>query len=449
MVLPISARRLFALLAVFTACAPRSDTRPNILLIVVDTLRSDHLSSYGYGRATSPAIDALAARGARFDRNRAQAPCTFPSMNSLLTSRPVEAFFGQPIGDMSIPTGIATVAEFLHAGGYVTAAFSASPIVRKNPTNFNTVGGFDRGFQLFDDECVWKDARCVNDRAMAALSRHHTGEPVFLFLHYIDPHGPYEPPAEGGRRFSRSSAQGDLSPEGRAASPDEAARRIDRGEPLGVSAADIGHWVNLYDDEIAFVDKRVGEMIEAFEKSAPPRGTIVAFAADHGESFLEHGTLVHCQTLFDTEIRTPLIFAGPGIPNGEVLDTLSENLDIVPTLLDFAGVRLAATAFSGRSLRPSIEGRSAAGPARLQTSAFNAWRAAFDGRHKLIVNEEKEILRLYDLTQDSGETVDLSASDRRRAADLRRALAEQSPASASALESARETERHLRALGYL
>lgn len=437
--------------ATTTAAAAGSAGPPNVLLLVVDTLRADHLSSYGYARATSPEIDALAARGVRFDRHRAQAPCTFPSVNSLLTSRPVEAFFGQPQGDMSIPAGVTSLAELLHAAGYVTAAFSASPIVRKNPTNFNQTGGYDRGFDLFDDDCLWGDARCVNDRALAALARHDTGEPVFLYLHYMDPHGPYVTHRKGERRFTRPGAGRGLAPEVRAGEPHAAAARIDRGEPAGIDAADIAHWIDLYDDEIAFVDARIGELIAAVEKAAnlqPARGTIVVLAADHGESFLEHGTLAHCRSLYDAEIRTPLVLAGPGLPRGEVRQALSENLDIVPTILDLAGVRLAPDAFAGRSLRPAIAGRSA-GPPRLQTSAFAGWRAAFDGRHKLLVNETREELRLFDLDRDPGETVDLAASDRRTAAALRRALAAQSPTPAAALEAARETERQLRALGYL
>ena len=467
--MPTRASRLAlcGLLAWSLACSPRSGERspstartaadrPNILLIVVDTLRADHLSSYGYARPTSPAIDALAARGVRFDRHRAQAPCTFPSMNSLLTSRPVETFFGQPQGDMSIPAGVTSVAELLRGEGYITAAFSASPIVRKHPSQFNQAGGFDRGFQLFDDECVWKDARCVNDRALAALARHRTGEPVFFLLHYIDPHGPYQAP--GRKRFARRGAREELEPEVRAGESHAAAARLDRGEPAGVDAGDIAHWVDLYDDEIAFVDARIGELVEAFERLAPPRGapersarprsTIVALAADHGESFLEHGTLAHCRSLYDTEIRTPLILAGPGIPEGVVRDALSENLDIVPTLLDLAGVAVRPGAFAGRSLRGVVE-TGEDGAARLQTSAFAGWRAAFDGRHKLMVNETAEELRLFDLVEDPGEEVDLAPTERRKAAALRRALAEQSPAPEAALEAARETERQLRALGYL
>ncbi len=450
---------LCGLLAWSLSCAPRAGeqssskspvagVRPNILLIVVDTLRADHLSAYGYARPTSPAIDALAARGVRFDRHRAQAPCTFPSMNSLLTSRPVETFFGQPQGDMSIPSGVTSVAELLRGDGYITAAFSASPIVRRNPSQFNQAGGFGRGFQLFDDDCVWKDARCINDRALAALARHRTGEPVFFLLHYIDPHGPYQAPGKGRKRFARRGGLKNLKPEVRAGISHAAAARLDRGEPAGVDAADIAHWVDLYDDEIAFVDARIGELVEAFENAAPPRGTIVAIAADHGESFLEHGTLAHCRSLYDTEIRTPWILAGPGIPQGAVRDALSENLDIVPTLLDLAGVTAGEKAFAGRSLAALIE-RGEAPPARLQTSAFSGWRAAFDGRHKLMVNETAGELRLFDLVQDPGERVDLAPAERRTAAALRRALAEQSPTPEAALEAARETERQLRALGYL
>lgn len=458
-------RRSFAGLGglVLLSCArapepgARAD-RPNILLLVVDTLRADHLSSYGYRRPTSPAIDALAARGVRFAQNRSQAPCTFPSMNSLLTSQPVETFFGQPQGDMSIPPSVASLPELLHAAGYITAAFSASPIVRKQPSNFNRAGGFDRGFDLFDDECLWQDARCVNERALAALARHDSGEPVFLFLHYIDPHGPYQAPGKDRRRFARPGSGRGLGPEARAGNSHSAAARIDRGEPPGVDAADIAHWLDLYDDEIAWVDARIGEVVAAFERSAPARGTIVLLAADHGESFLEHGTLAHCRTLYDSEIRTPLVVAGPGVPRGEVRATLSENLDIVPTLLDLAGVRLKAGAFAGRSLLPAIAGgvqsrsaieRGEEGPARLQTSAFAGWRAAFDGRFKLMLNASAGGLRLFDLARDPGETTDLATSERRTAAGLRRALEAQSPAPATALEAARETERQLRSLGYL
>ncbi|MEO7974215.1 MAG: sulfatase-like hydrolase/transferase, partial [Thermoanaerobaculia bacterium] len=321
---------------------------------------------------------------------------------------------------------------------------------RRNPTDFNHTGGFDRGFDLFDDDCLWKDASCINQRARAVLERHKTGEPVFLLLHYIDPHGPYQVPARstGRRRFARPGAGRSLHPEARSGESHLAAARLDRGEPAGVDAADIAYWIDLYDDEISYVDLRIGELVEAVERSAPAAGTIIALAADHGESFLEHGTLAHCRSLFDTEIRTPFVLLGPGIPEGGVRDTPSENLDVVPTLLDLAGVPFSADAFTGRSLVPAIEGTAQAAP-RLQTSAFAGWRAACDGRFKLMVNEDEDRAFLFDLDLDPGETTDLGESDRRKVAALQRALAVERPVPTAALESARETERQLRALGYL
>lgn len=425
-------------------------TPPNVLLIVIDTLRADHLSSYGYARPTSPSIDAIAARGVRFERNRAQAPCTFPSMNSLLTSRPVETFFGQPQGDMSIPTGVPTVAEFLRAAGYVTEAVSASPIVRKSSSNFNLVGGFDRGFDRFDDECMRKDARCVNERALAQIAQHGTDKPVFLYLHYLDPHGPYRAPADGRKTYAGPGPEGADKAEVRAGNSRDAAARLDRSEPSRIDAADISHWIDLYDDEISFVDARIGEVVSAFERLAPSRGTIVALTADHGESFLEHGTLAHCRTLFDTEIHTPLIFAGVGIPSGQVRDALSENLDIMPTLLDLAGVHISQEGFTGRSLRKVLLSKEGAlEPTRLQTSAFGGWQAAFDGRFKLMVNEGEKQLRLFDVSSNPTESVDLADANRPKANELRRALSAQSQSPSAALDAARETARQLRALGYL
>ena len=418
-------RRLWLLSALLIACAPDSGGRPatgsraaagppNILLLVVDTLRADHLSSYGYARQTSPVIDALAARGVRFDHHRAQAPCTFPSMNSLLTSQPVETFFGQPQGDMSIPANVATLPELLHTAGYVTAAFSASPIVRKNPTHFNHTGGFERGFDLFDDDCLYQAPGKV----------------------------------QGRRRFARPGSGRGFEPQVRSGEPHAAAARIDRGEPAGVDAAGIAHWIDLYDDEIAWVDARIAEVIASFEHLEPTRPSLVVLAADHGESFLEHGTLAHCRSLFDSEIRTPLIVAGSDLPRGVVSAVLSENLDIVPTLLDIAGIEVPPGRLAGRSLRATIE-RGADLPARLQTAAFSGWRAAVDGRHKLMFNPDRGRQHLFDLALDPGETADLAAEERRRAALLRRALDAERPVPEASLEAARESERQLRALGFL
>lgn len=435
--------------------APSATQRPNVLLIVVDTLRADHLDAYGYARETAPAITDLARRGVRFDQHRAQAPCTFPSVNSLLTSQPVDRFFGRPEGELGIPEEVATVAGLLRAEGYVTAAFSASPIVRRSPSHFNPSGGFAGGFALFDEACLWKDAGCVNRRIFETLPQHRSGEPLFLYVHYIDPHGPYKPPRKTRRSFARPGEGRRFSEDVRGGVSHLAAAQIDQGLPPGVGAAEIAYWIDLYDDEIAWVDRAIGELVEGFERAAPPYGTVVFFASDHGESFLEHGTLAHCRSLYDTEIRTPFVVAGPGVPAGQVRTFPTTNLDLVPTLLDLAGVSFSPSAFAGRSLRPAMISDGPM-PVRLQTSAFAGWRSASDGRYKLLVQEGAGIVRLFDLVHDAGETIDLADRERKTAFALRKALAQ---ATAEALargengsgsdDAGADAEHQLRALGYL
>jgi len=149
--------------------------------MLVDTLRADHMSLYGYERATTPFIDGFAADAVVFDRARSQAGCTFPSVNSLFTSRYAFDFYRQGESQMGIPAEYPTIAEILRARGYHTIAVSASPIVRLTPTKENPNGGFGAGFEVFDESCLWDDAECVNARALKLLG--DTRETFFLYLH--------------------------------------------------------------------------------------------------------------------------------------------------------------------------------------------------------------------------------------------------------------------------
>ncbi|MBI1814892.1 MAG: sulfatase-like hydrolase/transferase [Deltaproteobacteria bacterium] len=130
----------------------RASGRPlNAIIILVDTLRADHLSLYGYERATSPNLDRFFRQGVVFRAARSQAPCTFPSVNSLLTSHYPSQFLAQPEKRMGIPDDVPSIAEILHARGYATVAVSASPVVSKTGTQHNKFGGFGRGFDAFDE----------------------------------------------------------------------------------------------------------------------------------------------------------------------------------------------------------------------------------------------------------------------------------------------------------
>ncbi len=152
----------------------------NLIVVLVDTLRADHLASYGYSRTTSPVFDRFAAASLFLAEARSQASCTFPSANAILTGRYPVRFLGQPGGRMGIPAETPSLATMLRSRGFATAAVSASPIVRARRTKFNPTGGFDAGFDLFDEDCLWREAACVTARAADWLCDANGGRPAVL-----------------------------------------------------------------------------------------------------------------------------------------------------------------------------------------------------------------------------------------------------------------------------
>ena len=466
-----------ALSLFFLACAPRAEntapaappaatgaaSRPNILLIVVDTLRADHLSSYGYPRKTSPEIDALAARGVRFDRHRAQAPCTFPSMNSLLTSQPVETFFGQPLGDMSIPANVASLPELLHAAGYITAAFSASPIVRKRPTNFNRAGGFDRGFDLFDEECLWQDARCVNQRALGALAGHHTGEPVFLLLHYIDPHGPYVPPPAFAKFFVGAHPPYPVPLE------ELPPYQLQIDPATGQVSNDIGFYATQYDREIRSLDDQIGRLLAELDARSLTRDTLIVFTADHGESMMENAYyLEHGDVPYQTTGAVPLIFALDGrFRGGRVIERPVGVIDLYATVLALTKTP-APAGLASTSLLPVLEGKDDATPQNvfMISGKYEPWQLSIrEGRWKLVLlraPQDREWLHaperaLYDIASDPHEQHDVLAENAALAASLEKKLLDwfvatprfKGGAATDLKQLDGHTQEMLRALGYL
>jgi arylsulfatase A-like enzyme len=433
----------------------------NVIFILVDTLRADHLPLYGYRRDTSPSLSALGRESVVFESARSQASCTFPSVNSLLTSRWPTVFLGQPGGAMGLPAGIPGLAELLQARGFHTAAVSASPIVRRSPGRFNPLGGFGRGFDTFQEDCVWRGADCVTDQALPHLDRDR--RPLFLYLHYLDPHGPYAPtapPPSYHPRFALAHPGKDFIRRG---DPGPIARWLhDGAADPGLGPGDLSFLVDLYDDKIAFFDAQLGRLLGRLRTSGLLDDSILVLAADHGEEFLEHGDIKHCRNLFDTTIRTPLLLRLPGGAPRRIAAPVS-NLDIVPTLLDLLGLSPpvpgappapggpAAPAFAGRSLRPLLANRPLPG---FQWSAQGALRGVADGRWKLVEDLGKQRFALYDLAADPGETRDVASERRAEAQRLHAALAawlartEGLPVDERTRQAA-EAARRLRSVGYL
>jgi arylsulfatase A-like enzyme/Tfp pilus assembly protein PilF len=393
----------------------RGPEKPNVLLVTIDTLRADRLGCYGYAKASTPTLDGLAARGVRFATAVAHVPLTTPSHASILTGlTPLR--HGVRDNGQALPAQVATLAETFRGAGYRTAAFvSGFPLDRRF--------GLDRGFETYDDRLphgsdarrsayVERPAGGTTKAALAWLEGRQ--EPWFLWVHYFDPHSPYEPPPE----FAAGASK----------------------EP--------------YDGEIAYVDAQIASLLRRLDENALRRRTLVLVTADHGESLGEHGEATHGVFVYDSTLRVPFILAGREIPAGRVASTVARLVDVAPTLLDVAGVPHGAP-MDGRSLWPAALGKELPdAPAyaeslyallRLGWAPLHAWRTA---RHKLIEAPRPE---LYALDADAGERVDTLAENAPIAESLRRDL--RAAMSVAVPETARDAttdaRERLRALGYV
>lgn len=442
----IVARAALLALAACSSSPPAAKPPPNVVLVLADTARADRMSLYGYERPTTPHLDARAASAVVFEAAHSQAPCTFPSVNSILTSRSPHHFFDQPLGDWSIPAAFPTVAEILRAHGYATFAVSASSVVRATPSKVNTVGGFAAGFDTFDERCRERPAWCVNERALT-LAR-AARKPFFAYLHYMDPHHPYAAPRPYRNHFAQ---------------PIETSKRIASGDPQPILEAmykrnerrdwsrEVRFLSDSYDDEMRYLDAALDEMIAAMEALDPERGTLIVLAADHGEDFLEHGDLMHCRSLYETSLHVPLVLWIPGVAGTRVAGPV-QNLDVVPTLLDLLGIDAAQAGLEGRSLRAAIGGDAIRTPAY---AIHFTQRSILDGSDKLIYDLTTGSRRLYDLAGDPGETTELSSRETARAAALEQRVLERVAATEAGGDTARaarlsgQVEERLRTLGYI
>jgi len=412
--------------AFFGSSGPR-----NLLLIVADTLRADHMSLYGYDRDTTPQLERLARYGIVFDVARSQAACTFPSVNSLLTSQPPSRFLRQPKRKWARLDGYQTIAGILKQAGFETFAVSSSLVVRATGSAHNNwEGGFDAGFDEFNEECASSPAVCVNRKA----------------IDYIDVHDPYRPPVSHRKVFPRSYSgreefeHGDPNPIMRAIYKDEV--------PHGVSARDLDHLIDLYDEEVRYLDDQLLRLFTALYDRGLLENTLIALASDHGEEFLEHGHIKHCRTVYESEVRTPLVFWVPGTEGGRRIGSLAQNLDVVPTALDYLGIQDQTLRMAGRSLRRAIDAGKVVN--RYTFSAERTLQAVSDGRYKLIVDRSDESRQLFDLEADPQEMNDLAGELQGIVANLEGVLRSYDRTSRSdVLDRARQTHENLRALGYI
>jgi arylsulfatase len=306
---------------------------PTVVLVVMDTTRADHLSLYGYDLETTPFLRELGERSVVFDAAFSQSPWTMPSMCSMLTSAEpweMNTIWGTP---GRIPEEFPTLAELLAAKGYLSGAFLANLVLAPDH-------GYARGFDAYAyPRQEMADGADVTDQALAWVGA-HPGEPLFLWVHYIDPHAPYEPPQKSLEAVLRSAAAPASSSEKGAFPPRD--------------HVDAARLMRHYDGEIRWVDEQIRRLYDGIRRDHG-REPLFVVAADHGEAFLEHGFYAHGASLHSEETHVPLLICWHGVLNPRRIERPVRNLDILPTMLDLLGAApLLKTA--GISLRPVIDG---------------------------------------------------------------------------------------------
>jgi arylsulfatase A-like enzyme len=396
-------------------------TKWNVVLVLVDTLRADHLSLYGYDRPTCPALEAFSREAIVFEEARSQAGCTFPSVNSLLTSQFPQVFVQEmKESGVGISERWPTLAQMLKAEGFATAAVSSSPIVRVNPSKHNPDGGFGAGFDVFDDSCLQKSAEGVNAIAFKILDR--IEHPFFLYLHYMEPHWPYNPPNSHGPVFRIPSGQPVTEADRNPSLVNKKLHSLsdmlyDDGDTIEFTKADLARAINLYDEEIHYFDAQFRSLLDRLQAKGIADRTIIIVISDHGEELLDHGHIWHCRDLtFDTAIKTPLIMKIPGVKPTGRREVMAQNLDIIPTVLDYLAIDPSGYDLQGSSLRPVIEEGRAIHEYVFSSQRYS--RSVTTGKYKLTYDINTGETRLYDLVSDPTEQRDIKANRPDVAEDL-------------------------------
>ena len=412
--------RFFLLAALLGgAASSRAQDQPSLVLITLDTTRSDYVGRMEAGKPVTPNLDRLARTGVRFTRALTASPLTLPAHCSLMTGANPPAHGVRDNGASALPADQPTLSSALSSKGYSTAAFVASRVLDRR-------FGLDRGFALYDDAMTAEEvgeqgyperrAAAVTDAALAWAKGMPPSKPFFLWVHYYDAHAPYAPPGEW------------------------------KGEPAE----------RRYAGEIAHVDRELARLLAGLPKLSA--GTLVAVVGDHGEMLGEHGEKEHGIFLYRAALEVPLILAGPGVPAGAAIDQTVGTRALPATLLRLLRFENEARAF-GSGL-PGLPSSARESPASIYSETWMpatayGWsplKAASDGRFRLILAPRPE---LYDVSADPGETDNLFSRRPEDARRLARSIASVEnlertapPPKVSEAEAA-ELAQSLRSLGYL
>jgi len=362
---------------------------PDVIFISVDTLRADRLGVYGYEYDTSPNIDRLAEQGLVFNDMVCEVPLTNPSMGAMLSSR-FPRTTGAVRNGLPMPGSVPLITEKFKQQGYETIA------VQSNWTLKQDMSGLDRGFDVYEDDFKkrrWgfllaeREAEDVSDIAIKLLKKRDQDKPLFMWVHYSDPHAPYK----WHKKYNYQDVK---------------RRKLDKTEDIRVR----------YDSEVGYTDKHIGRLLDKL----PTENTYVVFVGDHGESLMEHGYLGHGRRIYQQGMHIPFFITGPGIQPGTI-DIPARGIDVGPTILALAGFdpwpgmagvnllvdpdlsereRVIET-YGGAAVIPGVKKLMADSGPDLQGVLLDQWKLIVDGNDNELYNlktdprEERNIAREF------------------------------------------------------
>ena len=373
--------------------------QPDVILVSIDTLRADHLSSYGHDRKTSPFLDDLAANGTRFDHARSNSPWTLPAHLTMLTGQlPVTH---QVTDDhLALDPSVRVLPEAMREAGYATGASVATLYVSRK-------FGFDRGFDFFDDHGIQTEKQNLKGTVVASdvigsavdwIEDLPEGKPFFLFLHFYDVHYHYDPPPPFDTMFDRAPAKGD--------------RKFKNyyahfKKPL--TETQKAHQLAQYDESIAYVDAQLKALYEQLDSAGRQQRWVVT--SDHGEEFGERGSWGHAHSLYAEQLRVPLIVSGAGLPQEKVVPEAVGLHDIAKTIASWADQPMAAS--DGLDLNPAMQGAPVPSrPFPAETFRFKTRRISlYENGKRIEWDLRKKNIELFNSDEDRLEVTDLAKMD--------------------------------------
>ena len=427
----------------------RSLEGTNVVFVILDAARAKSFSAYGSPRPTTPEIDALARDGVLLENAFTPAVYTLGAMSSVWTSQYPDRHHSAVSFSARLPKDRLTLAEMLTARGVHTAGFVANAVA-------GSAFGFDHGFAEFHE--VFRELGSRGDvfqRVVPDWLRRNKDRRFFLYLHFREPHFPYDPEPPFDTRF------GPDEPIPKAIRRDQAwITEVNQGRrPL--SAEEREHLGRLYDGNLAFADQEVGALVRAVGEAGLQERTVFVVTADHGEALFEHGWIGHNVQLHEESIHIPLVIGLPSGrgPRGLRVSAPVDLLDLAPTFADIFGLRGQGGSdreFQGRSLLPVMAGAPGK-PIVLSRTVWDRPRYALrDERYKFVFETRTGASSLFDLVADPAETTDLAGRDPVRAAYYReslhtwmRTLARGARSDGEEARLTREQCENLRALGYI